>query len=59
MDDALYSVTEEGGGRSIRSFMRSNVVYAHLEHKPTKPHVCIDNTQVTVQASCKLEGNHV
>ncbi len=26
MGDALYSVTEEGGGRTIRSFMRSNVV---------------------------------
>ncbi len=26
MGDALYSVTEEGGGRTICSFMQSNVV---------------------------------
>ncbi len=26
MGDVLYSITEEGGGRTIRSFMRSNVV---------------------------------
>ncbi len=47
MGDALYSVTEEGGGRTIRSFVRSNVVQAHLEH------TC------TVQTSCKLEGSRV
>ncbi len=26
MGEALYSVTEEGGGRTIHSFMQSNVV---------------------------------